>query len=192
MWFKGNQIDSILKKITNAKFVKFTGGEPFLIPQVEKIIDHLIETDSAKNIHLQFISNGTQPMTRWIEKFHHFKTVDIDVSIDAIGERYEYIRPFADWNIVKDNLENLAKNHADKCKISITTLPMLLNYQNIDEVAEFAKSIGVEHHIAGNLTSPEFLTLKTLTDVELQKRFVHQMEIQDRIYGTDWKKFVTL
>lgn len=190
-WFKDSAIDNILEKIIHAKYIKFTGGEPFLIPQISVIVDHLIEQQVSKNIVLHFITNGTQPMTRWVDKFKHFDRVDVDISIDAVGKRYEYIRPGAKWDLVKKNIEFLVENHSDKCKVTLTSFPMLLNYNNLYEISEIAEQMGIEHNIGGELTNPPFLSLATLNDIELQAKFIQQMEIQDKLHGTDWRDFVS-
>lgn len=190
LWFRGSAMQKIFEKIVFAKHVKFTGGEPFLIPQIELIVDHLINQNVAKNIYLKFISNGTQSMDRWVEKFECFDKVEIDVSLDGIGDRYEYIRPGAKWENVKSNIEFLVNNHSDKCKVTITTLPMILNYNNIDDVKKFANSLGIEHYIAPELTNPEFLSINTLYDRNLQKTFIEQMQIQDKIHNTNWQDFI--
>ena len=42
------------------KKVKFTGGEPFLIPQVRRIVEGLIDRDVAGAVTLQLTTNGKQ------------------------------------------------------------------------------------------------------------------------------------
>ena len=86
-WHK--DIDQLLPLLLDAKIVKFTGGEPFLIPQVKKVIDYLIDTETNQIIELSFTTNGTQDITDWIPKLKEFKSVNIIFSIDAIGFRFE-------------------------------------------------------------------------------------------------------
>ena len=63
-------IENILPHLSTARFVKFTGGEPFLIPQVKRIIDWLISEDICSNIEeLTFITNGTIDITEWFSRF---------------------------------------------------------------------------------------------------------------------------
>lgn len=189
-WFRDENMKFILDKIIYAKHVKFTGGEPMLIPQVGKIIDHLISQGVSKNIYLKMISNGTQPMDRWIDRFKYFDRVEIDVSVDAIGERFEYIRPGAKWKVLEKNVKDLIASNIPNLTITITTFPMLLNYEYLHEVEAWANSLGLEYYCSGYLTNPDFLSVHTANNKELQKKFIKQMEIQDRIHGTDWRNFV--
>ena len=87
------EIDEILPHLSTARFVKFTGGEPFLIPQVKRIIDWLISEEICSNIQeLTFITNGTIDISSWKQRFSHFKKVNLLISVDAVGDRYRRSR----------------------------------------------------------------------------------------------------
>ena len=173
-----------------AKVVKFTGGEPTLIPQVKKIIDKIIERGYNKNIKLELITNGSHDLTEWNDIFQQFKRVYINISIDALGKRYEYIRPGADWNLVKYNVEKFAALKPENTTVDITCLEMLLNYGHIQEVEKWARSIGVWFSKSGPIIYPDFLRIDAMDNPKLREKFIQQMEIQDKIHGTDWRDFV--
>lgn len=192
MWFRDENIHTILDKIIHAKRIKFTGGEPFLIPQIKTILQHLIDNKKSKNITLSFVTNGTQPMNKWLELFRQFKNVIISISVDAIEDRFEYIRAGAKWNQVKEHIEYLSTNKQDNVDIQISILPSVLNYNNIDDVVDWCNSLGLTYDISGPVMYPEFMSPSALSDPKLRKQFIEQMDIQDRIHGTDWRKFVKL
>ena len=67
---------------------------------------------------------------------------------------------------------------------------MALNHGYTQEVEQWAKQLGAFYHTATPLFDPDFLSIKALTDPELRKRMVEQLNIQDRIHGTDWREFI--
>lgn len=192
MWFRDNNMNTILDKIVYAKRIKFTGGEPFLIPQVKIILDHLIKENVAQNIILSFISNGTQDIKKWMPILSKFKRIYMTVSIDAIEDRFEYIRAGAKWEEVKSNVEHLAKLHCHDFEVKISILPSILNYNNINEVVEWSDSLNLPYHISNPVMYPAFMSPSAISNSKLTMQFIEQMEIQDRIHGTDWRKFVNL
>lgn len=187
-WWK-ESID-LLDKMVDAKKVKFTGGEPFLIPQVRRIVEGLIDRDIAGAVTLQLTTNGTQNIDSWYPLFAEFKKVELIVSVDAVGPRFEYIRVGADWNQVSSNVEHIQRTKPDNVYFEVQCLPMALNHGYTQEVEQWAKQLGAFYHTATPLFDPDFLSIKALTDPELKKRMVEQLNIQDRIHGTDWREFI--
>ena len=178
-----------------AREIKFTGGEPFLIPQVKRIQEQLVEQGVAGDIKLHIITNGTQDITQWMHIWQHFKTVRLSISVDALGDRYEYIRPYSSWNTVNNNVKALAdylKSVYNKNNISVfvNSLPMILNKNNLDEVAQWATELGFKHTVTGVITEPEYLKPDVQNDPVLWKQFVSQMSALDKRLGTNWRDFV--
>ena len=61
--------------------IKFTGGEPLMVPGVKEIIEHCITTGAAKNIQIQLITNITLLTEEWLEKLSYFELVVLTCSI---------------------------------------------------------------------------------------------------------------
>jgi len=105
----GDQESVFLKDIdtwgANVKRMEVVGGEPFYTNVWEKVWDRLIEKGYSKNIDLTMSTNGTIFKEKLLHKLaKNFKTVGIALSIDGIGDMFEYLRKNGDWNKVKDNL----------------------------------------------------------------------------------------
>lgn len=180
----------MLHEMVDVKKLKFTGGEPFLVPQVRKIVQGLIDMDVASGVVLQLTTNGTQQLDSWYPLFAQFKHVELIVSIDAIGARYEYIRAGADWQQVSSNVEHINRTKPSNVRFEVQCLPMALNKGYTHEVEKWAKEVGTEWHLATPLFDPDFLSEQALTDPVLRKRMIEQLEIQDRVHGTDWREFI--
>jgi len=105
-----NPVDSdFFDVIRDVKILGFTGGETILQPEVNRLIDHVIEHDLAKDMIITILTNASDFPDRLIEKFQQFKRVLYTVSIDGVGEVIEYQRRGASWATI---VENVAKIQA--------------------------------------------------------------------------------
>jgi organic radical activating enzyme len=179
----------ILAEMIDAKVVKFTGGEPLLIPQVRKIVQQLVDDDIAPAIELHLVSNGMQDFTDWLPLFEKFKHVRITVSIDALGDRYEYIRPHASWSQVEHNVLELSENRTDNMVIVIACLHMVLNRDHMHQVKSWAHSNGFLFQ-PDIIMHPVWLKPDVMQDSINRPVFIEQMEIMDSLHGTNWRDFV--
>jgi molybdenum cofactor biosynthesis enzyme MoaA len=184
-------IDDIMPHLLDARVVKFTGGEPFLIPQVKKIIEYLIEHEVSESTELQFNTNGTVDINPWIKYFEKFKHTRIHVSVDAVGDRFNYIRAGADWNQVSVNilfLKELTKTV--NLTVSLLCLPQALNVGHMHEVAEWCQDHGLNLIYNPPVNDPDFMSPQALDNPVLRKRLIENLKILDRIHGTDYRNFL--
>jgi len=184
------QASGFVPEMLDAKEVKFTGGEPFLIPQVKHIIQELIDADVAPAIALQLTTNGTQDMTGWCDLFAHFREVRVSVSIDAVGKRYEYIRPHGDWNLVEQRVLEFQSAMPANTGIWISCLEMILNTNHMWEVEEWCNQYDLLYTPSGPILHPEYLRLDAMDRPEQRKILIEQMEILDKLHGTNWRDFI--
>jgi MoaA/NifB/PqqE/SkfB family radical SAM enzyme len=85
----------------------FAGGEPFLIKEHFRILERCVEMGQASHIDLRYNTNVTVLPDRLFELWSHFRSVKVICSIDAYGERDEYIRHPTVWADVERHLEVL-------------------------------------------------------------------------------------
>ncbi len=141
--------------LPHLKEIAFTGGEPLMMKSVQRILETL-----DPNVSLTFYTNGTFYNPSILEKF---KDVNLAVSIDGIGQRFEYMRHPAKWNEVVNNLKLMGDNLK-----AITCTASAYNVWYIDEVADFADSLGVDF-MAHILFEPNNLSVLSLPyDVRLE------------------------
>jgi molybdenum cofactor biosynthesis enzyme MoaA len=88
--------------------VEFAGGEPLMDPTHYKILDML--APYGDNIEIKYATNltilGKSNRTIW-EYWPKFKSVAVNVSIDGIGNSYEYIRGNASWAELVNNIRQI-------------------------------------------------------------------------------------
>lgn len=184
-------ISEIFDYLYFCKRLKFTGGEPFLIPQVDKIINFVVDKEISKNITLEITTNGTQDMTNYVETFSKFHKVSLNISIDAIGKRFEYIRQGANWSEVESNIlkiKELTKNIDVRININCTT--QILNKDHVHEVEQWANKHKLYFNGKSRVWDPECFSPYALEDKDTKAELLEVLENLDNIHGTDYKEFL--
>jgi len=203
-WHK-NILPLIMERLYDTKYLKFTGGEPLLIPHVRKIIKRLYDDGISPGVHLSIITNGTIPIDEeMLKMLLTFKQVSLLVSIDGIEDRFEYIRAGANWKEVETNLKefsNISKQN-NNFALCILYLPMTINAAQNETSAQWAKDLDITFSKSVEIYKPEYLTYRSLnnklrerynikTDYEYDenvfKELLKHMEIKDRLMGTNFR-----
>lgn len=107
-----DNIDPFENQYQYVEKIYFAGGEPLIMPEHYRTLKKLIEKGRDKYVHLVYNSNATKlnyNNNDLIELWKNFKFVTFGASIDAIGDRADYIRHGVSWNIVEDNLHRLSE-----------------------------------------------------------------------------------
>jgi organic radical activating enzyme len=95
--------------VQDVKILGFTGGETILQPEVNRLIDYVIEQGLASDMIITILTNASDFPDSLVEKFKCFKKVLYTVSIDGVGDVIEYQRRGANWDKIQ---KNVAKIHA--------------------------------------------------------------------------------
>lgn len=112
------------------------GGEPFNTDTHLKI---LRKVKYPENIRLSYTSNGSVfPSDETIEIWKKFECVHVGLSIDAIGDQFNYLRWPLKWNQVTDVLEKYKTLCSDKFRINCSFTGTPLNMFYIDKYTEWA------------------------------------------------------
>lgn len=72
--------------------VDILGGEPLINPAVFDFIDWLAEQPYSSNLSLNITTNGTTYTDKIKKYINIFRSVSVQLSIDGIGEEFEYLR----------------------------------------------------------------------------------------------------
>lgn len=97
-----------LAKKTEFFFVHFIGGETLIQPGMIKLLQWMVRRGIASNVHLRLTTAITvNPSMELLELLSMFNSVDINLSIDSVGENYQYVRWPARFAKIESNLETL-------------------------------------------------------------------------------------
>ena len=153
-----NEIIELLPTLTN---IDMYGGEPFLIKPLLRLAKSAVDHGSAKNIRLHYNSNGSIYPETFIEYWKKFKHVDIQFSIDNIGQRFELERGGA-WLQVESNIKKLINLDLPNVTISIMPAIGIMNVFYIDELLQWAAELSLTVNPL-YVTNPTGFDLRHLT-----------------------------
>lgn len=116
------------------KFVHLIGGEPFLNPRFEDLIDKLIAHGNT-DIYLGFTTNGTMFSPSLMEKLDRFRHVDVGVSIETADRLNSYIRKHSHTQSVLDNIERYSKYISEShVYLTVRPVPSALSVHTLDDL----------------------------------------------------------
>lgn len=97
-------LDFISRDKTSIEVANFLGGEPLLLKENVELLDYI---DSK--IHISLVTNLSPPDIEILPVYQKLINRDTAwlVSLEATGNKFEYIRRNAKWEITKRNYENL-------------------------------------------------------------------------------------
>lgn len=151
----------LLTSLEHLEVLHILGGEPFMWPGLTTVLDLLIEKDRASKIRLEFNSNGSIYPITLVDKLKKFKYIELLLSIDNIGPRFEIERG-GKWENVYQNIIafNNLKSEIFNVKAAIT-----VNIQNVlylDQIVDFFKNLNIDI-VWWYLEDPEYLSIQRTT-----------------------------
>lgn len=128
------------------------GGEPLLIQSHYDLLDLIIDEGHAEHISLNYTSNLTLDTTKFESYIDKFKHVQMNVSIDGIGKRNDYIRFGSDFDLIVKNMKRL------KCDTNVYYTVSILSVFDCNKAIEYFGEIK-DFNI---VDAPDFLSIRHL------------------------------
>lgn len=152
--------------------IYLTGGEPTIIKEQHKLLDYFIDKGTAHKIKLKYNTNLTNVPNHLLDKWSKFKRIQLNCSIDAVGDLDRYIRYPSNWSAIERNFEKIRT--LDNANIEIHCTVQMYNILYIDKLIEWALPYG--HKIYFNiLNHPEYLNIRCLP---IQLKNLAQLRLQ--------------
>ena len=161
-----------LKELTpTLEYITFTGGEPLLIVEHYQYLEWCVEQGYAKNIYLDYITNGTVGLDDYKKDlWSNFKQIELIVSMDGIGKLAEYTRTGLNWEEVKQNIFDYAAygRNTWESSFGVTYLVSIYNIYYMGESLKFYKDNNITVNI-NFLHYPEWQSIRNLSNNVKQK-----------------------
>ena len=120
--------------------LELVGGEAFVNPFTNDLLDYCIKKGIAKNISIQTISNLSLVNKKQVRLMKQFKSVDLTASFDHIDEeQFYFIRYPASYKQFRKNFDSLIVDETIRLKISTTF--SIFNIFDIDRIFDEFESI---------------------------------------------------
>ena len=175
-WHETDIFFQTIKKIgSNLKLIYITGGEPLLIKSVSQIMDYLIKIKASKNIRIKINSNITFWKTDFFHKLSQFKIVDFFPSIDAVGEKNNWLRSPSQFSKIQKHIKKLLLL-SNPIKVEIECTVSIYNILYITELIKWSEGLSPSSRPAvyfNMLHQPDFQHISVLTKPLKKKAIKH-------------------
>jgi MoaA/NifB/PqqE/SkfB family radical SAM enzyme len=159
-FYKKNFVQNFVTQAPDIVHLDIPGGEPFLsgIDEQKDLLSHYVSTGQSKNVTLHYTTNAQVfPDSDWWQLWSQFKEVDIQLSIDGIGARYEYIRHPANWSILIDNVDRYLLAQDPHIRLSVSHTVSAYNIYYLDEFFKWCYTIGLPRPWLGRVHTPQHM-----------------------------------
>lgn len=156
----------LFEQLHNVKTAYFAGGEPLMMQEHYDCLEYFIENNLV-DVSLSYSTNLSVLRFKnydLLDLWKKFKSVQLIVSLDEVGERGEYFRSGLDWNKFIDNL-NQIKTKLPHAKILVNCTVSLFNIYRLPEIHDFLFSrnfIDEKGFILNTLVTPECYRMQVL------------------------------
>ena len=178
-----NWWSSFEKLLPYFRRVEFAGGEPLMDPTHYKILDML--APYGDQIEIKYATNltmlGKSNRTIW-EYWPKFKSVAVNVSIDGIGDSYEYVRGNASWSELVNNIKQIQKI-PNVSRIVGAVAVQVSNVLILDKMIElFLDDLGIVFY-TNMVNYPNVLSAQVLPGPLKNIAITRLLNVQDRLAG---------
>ena len=193
-FYKNNFVADFLNNTPNLAHLDVPGGEPFLsgVDQQKELLKWYVDNDKAKNITIHYTTNcQIYPDDDYWNLWQNFKEVDIQLSIDGIDQRYEYIRFPADWKKFLNNCEKYinVENTNKNIRLSVSHTVSAYNVLYLDEFFTWCEDIGLPRPWCGAVYTPKHMR-PSVFPIDIKQKIVNHLLQSDHHDVKTWANLV--
>lgn len=156
-FYQQDFVDQLIAHAPNLMHLDIPGGEPLLsgVPEQQRLLRHYIKLGQAPKMTLHYTTNATVfPDQIWWDLWQHFAKVEIQLSIDAVGYRFEYIRFPASWANVQQVIDQYLTMQASNIELSVSHTVSAYNIFYLDEFLTWCAKTGLPRPWLGRVHNP--------------------------------------
>jgi MoaA/NifB/PqqE/SkfB family radical SAM enzyme len=176
-FYRSDFVKTFVNQAPNIVHLDVPGGEPFLsgVREQQQLLTYYIESNQAKNITLHYTTNTTIfPDQSWWNIWQHFKEVDLQLSVDGVGARYEYIRYPGNWDTVILNVKKYLSKQSGNIRLSVSHTVSAYNIYYLDEFVSWCYNQGLPRPWMGRVHNPAHMR-PTVWPVEVRQKIVNHL-----------------
>ena len=193
-FYKKDFIKDFVLAAPNMRHIDIPGGEPFLsgIQEQKKLLEYYILSNQAKNISLHYTTNATTwPDDEWWQLWQNFKEIDLQLSIDGIEKRYEYIRYPANWDNIVAHTKLYLEQQSNllNFKLSVSHTVSAYNIYYLDEFFTWCYNIGLPRPWLGRVHNPIFMR-PTVWPNDIKLKIINKLNASQHQDICNWVKLL--
>lgn len=177
-----NKLLDLVLQLPNLEVIRFAGGEPFIMPEVEQFLYKLVAQNKT-DLTVEFITNCTSAKPKVIALLEQFKRVELMCSIDGVEDTLEYQRYPARWSTIENNFKTM---YNSSCNTRMVPCIGLLNYLDLNRFFAWAEQYPDSVISFNEIQEPSFLDFR-LIPLELRKNF--KLNFENNNVSNDWITF---
>lgn len=193
-FYRQGFVDDFLQHAPDLVHIDVPGGEPFIsgVPQQQDLLDRYIQAEVAHRISLHYTTNATLfPDQSWWNRWQHFREIDLQISVDGVKEKFEYIRFPAQWSEVVSNIERYqtAQEQNTNFKISVSHTVSAYNILYLDLFYQWCIDQGLPAPWLGRVHRPLHMRPSVWTD-EVRRHITQRLEASDFDAVRQWAQLM--
>jgi len=159
-FYQNDFVVKFAEQAPNVIHLDIPGGEPFLsgVDSQQQLLKYYVDSGQANNITLHYTTNATVfPDQAWWDQWQHFKEIDMQLSIDGVGARYEYIRYPGKWDTLISNVSQYLNCQSDNFRLSVSHTVSAYNIFYLDEFVSWCYNQGLPRPWMGRVHTPSHM-----------------------------------
>lgn len=158
-FYKENFVDTFLSLAPDLMHLDISGGDPFIsgVSTQFELLHKLIKQGRASKISLHYITNAMIfPNTKWWNLWSNFRAIELQLSIDGVGDRNSYIRHPSNWDTIDSHitLYQQKANSLDNLKLSVSHTVSAYNVYYLPEFFDWCQFRELPRPWAGRVHNP--------------------------------------
>lgn len=175
--------------LSNLDCLAILGGEPTVNKRMFPILDYLIDNNMQEKVRLNYTTNCTSINRPWMSRVEKFKQVHINLSIDAAGKAYEYIRTGAEWKKVEQNIPKVIELTTDNEDYNIQMVVQFHSFAIIEDWIEYFFQFPADKINMNPLQGQKNGSLNCIPDYIKEQKIEYLKKLKHPIAGQAIKHF---
>lgn len=148
-WINSDTVWSDVSGLSSLECIHIMGGEPFMIHEHFEFLQRYVDQYDTSKVTLWYNTNGTFNIPdRYLNIFEKMKRVQLSISIDDVGKRFEYQRKNANWNETIGVVNNLFSLKMNNVNVVLDPTVSIYNLYYLDEFITVTQDLGWGHHMS--------------------------------------------
>jgi len=187
-------VDDVYNAMPNLIHFDVIGGEPIISePEKQKaLLQRYVDSGQSKEMTLHYTTNAQQfPDDDWWEIWNNFKEIDMQFSIDGVGERYEYIRYPAKSNLLERTIKLYKEQleQTNNLRLSVSHTISAYNIYYLDDFFKWVEAHELPRPWCGVVSTPKHMRPSVYPD-KIKQQIIKKLGRSDYEDVHTWAKYL--